>query len=139
MRVLSRRIKAPGPGRGTLRIKRPHANKADTGKPFTSETLSFLPGPSPRGPPGQATANKLQLPGDMRSGGDSRTPQSSPSPAHPGERHLHREGGVDGRRGRREEVAFKSKFTVRHVCWRTHAPLLSADWYPWTACLALLR
>lgn len=51
------------------------------------------PGPSPRGSPRRARATQLQPPGDKRSGGDGRTPQSSASPAHPGQRHLHSEGG----------------------------------------------
>lgn len=50
------------------------------------------PGPSPRGSPRGARAAQLQPPGDKGSRGDGRTPQSSPSPAHPGQRHLHREG-----------------------------------------------
>lgn len=72
------------------------------------------PGISPRAPPGQSTANKLQPPVDRRSRGDRRTPESSPSPAHPGQRHLHREGGG-------EEALFGSKFTVRHVLSTAHA------------------
>ena len=59
------------------------------------KNISLSPSPSPRGPPGQARANQLQPPDDTKSRGHRRTPQSSPSPTHSGERHLRSEGGAD--------------------------------------------
>lgn len=68
-------------------------------KDFYVKNALLSPGPSPRGSPRRARAAQLQPPGDKGSRGDGRTPQSSPSPAHPGQRHLHRRGG-SGERGR---------------------------------------
>lgn len=61
---------------------------------FDVKNALLSPGPSPRGPPRRTRATQLHPPGDKGSRGDGRAPKSSPRPAHPGQRHVHAEGGV---------------------------------------------
>jgi hypothetical protein len=84
----------PGPKAGD-----PERRRLSRWKGFYIKNALLSPGPSPRGSPRRARAAQLQPPGDKGSRGDSRTPQSSPSPAHPGQRHLHSRGG-SAERGR---------------------------------------
>lgn len=78
---------------------------------FYVKKALLSPGPSPRGSPRGARATQLQPPGDQGSRGDGRAPQRSPSPAHPGQRHLHRGGGggVGGRIGVRVRGAGRTR------------------------------
>lgn len=94
VRFLSRKIKIPRPRLGTPTAKSMQA-RMKPWKGLNVKNAFLSPGPSPRAPPGQSRTNKLQPPSDIRSRGDRRTPKSSPSPAHPGERHLLSEGGGD--------------------------------------------
>lgn len=91
VRLLSRKIKIPRPKRGTL-TRESTQTRMKYWKGLNVKNAFLSPGPSPRAAPVESRTNKLQPSGDIRSRG-RRAPQSSPSPAHPGERHLLSEGG----------------------------------------------